>query len=75
MLAVGDKAPDFHVQDCRGREVTLAGLRGRPVVFFFFPKAFTVACTLEVRAFRDNHARIRELGAELVGVSVDSAQR
>jgi peroxiredoxin Q/BCP len=75
MIAVGDKAPDFHAQDCRGREISLAGLRGRPVVFFFFPKAFTVACTLEVRAFQDNHARIRELGAELVGVSVDSAQR
>jgi len=75
MLAVGDKAPDFAGQDCRGRGVSLAGLRGKPVVFFFFPKAFTVACTLEVRAFQDNHTRIRELGAELVGVSVDSAQR
>lgn len=75
MLTVGDAAPDFEAQDCRGRSVTLGALRGRPVVLFFFPKAFTVACTLEVRAFRDNHDRIRELGAELVGVSVDSAQR
>ena len=75
MLAVGDAAPEFEAQDCRGRTVTLAALRGRPVVLFFVPRAFTVACTLEVRAFRDNHERIRELGAELVGVSVDSAQR
>jgi len=75
MLAVGDTAPDFSAEDCRGRGVTLNQLRGKPVVFFFFPKAFTMACTLEVRAFQDNHARIRELGAVLVGVSVDSAQR
>src|SRR5689334_16863747 len=70
MLNVGDKAPDFEATDCQGRKVSLATLRGRPVVLFFFPKAFTIGCTIEIRAFRDNYGRIRELGAELVGVSV-----
>ena len=48
---------------------------GKRTVLFFFPKAFTLGCTIENRAFRDNHALIRSLGAELIGVSVDSVKR
>jgi thioredoxin-dependent peroxiredoxin len=75
MLDVGEKAPEIDATDCQGRQVRLSELRGRRVVLFFFPKAFTVGCTVENRAFRDNHALIRSLGAELVGVSVDSVKR
>lgn len=74
MLEVGAPAPDITATDCEGRPFALSALRGRRVVLFFFPKAFTLACTLETRAFRDNHERIRGLGAELVGVSVDSVR-
>ena len=72
MLDVGQAAPDFTGLDCQQRPVSLAALKGRRVVLFFFPKAFTLGCTEETRHFRDNHARIQALGAELVGVSVDS---
>ncbi|MBZ4334441.1 peroxiredoxin [Corallococcus interemptor] len=72
MIAVGEPAPDFAATDCHGQTVRLSELRGRRVVLFFFPRAFTVGCTIENRAFRDNHERIRALGAELVGVSVDT---
>ena len=44
-------------------------------MLFFFPKAFTLGCTIENRAFRDNHALIRSLGAELLGISVDTVKR
>ncbi|MCP3097569.1 peroxiredoxin [Myxococcus sp. K15C18031901] len=72
MPAIGDLAPDFFAADCHGAPVRLSALRGRRVILFFYPKAFTLGCTIENRAFRDNHERIRELGAELVGVSVDT---
>ena len=72
MLAVGDSAPDFTATDCQGTSLRLSSLRGRRVVLFFFPKAFTVGCTIENRAFRDNHQLLKQLGAELVGVSVDT---
>lgn len=75
MLRVGDIAPDFSSTDCRGRPFRLSDLRGRRVVLFFFPRAFTPGCTLENRAFRDNQERLRALGAELVGVSVDDVTR
>jgi thioredoxin-dependent peroxiredoxin len=74
MLEVGQLAPDFTGTDCQGRTFSLSALRGQRVVLFFFPKAFTPACTIEARAFRDNHERLLALGAELVGVSVDSAK-
>ncbi|QSQ18735.1 peroxiredoxin [Pyxidicoccus parkwayensis] len=72
MLAVGDAAPDFTATDCHGTPLRLSSLRGRRVILFFFPKAFTVGCTIENRAFRDNHQLVKSLGAELVGVSVDT---
>ncbi|MFP2962167.1 peroxiredoxin [Myxococcus sp. 1LA] len=72
MLSVGDTAPDFTATDCHGASFRLSSLRGRRVVLFFFPKAFTVGCTIENRAFRDNHEVLKGLGAELVGVSVDT---
>lgn len=74
MLDVGDSAPDFTGTDCQGQAFSLSAMRGRRLVLFFFPKAFTIACTEETRHFRDNHERIRSLGAELVGVSVDSVK-
>jgi peroxiredoxin Q/BCP len=76
MLKTGDLAPDFDVTDCRGERVRLSDYRGkRKVVLFFFPRAFTPACTLEVRNFQENYARITALGAELIGVSVDKAEK
>ena len=76
LLKVGELAPDFDAVDCRGQRVTLSEYRGKKkVVLFFFPRAFTPACTLEVRNFRDNHARIEGAGAELIGVSVDRAEK
>ena len=41
MLNRGDVAPAFDVQDHLGQRVTLAGLRGKTVVLWFFPKADT----------------------------------
>jgi peroxiredoxin Q/BCP len=41
MLKRGDVAPAFDVQDHLGHRVTLAGLRGKTVVLWFFPKADT----------------------------------
>ena len=76
MLTVGDPAPDFDTVDCRGERVHLASYQGtRKVVLFFFPKAFSPACTLEVRNFRDNYQRITQLNAELIGLSVDKSDR
>jgi peroxiredoxin Q/BCP len=41
MIAVGEKAPEFAAQTTSGKRLRLADLRGKPVVLYFFPKAFT----------------------------------
>ncbi len=71
MLAVGAVAPEFEAQSSDGRTLRLSELRGRAVVLYFFPKAFTPICTVETQRFRDNRADLVALGAEVVGVSVD----
>ena len=75
MLKQGSMAPDFTATDCRGRSVTLSSLKGKKVVLFFFPRAFTPGCTLEVRSFRDNQSRIEAQNAVLIGVSVDNVRK
>ncbi|MBX7100418.1 MAG: peroxiredoxin [Myxococcaceae bacterium] len=75
MVDVGQKAPGFNAIDCRGREVSLEKLQGKKVVLFFFPRAFTPACTIEIRHFRDHQALIESKGATLIGVSLDSVER
>jgi peroxiredoxin Q/BCP len=76
VINAGDIAPDFAATDCLGRAFKLSDYRGKhKVVLFFFPKAFTPACTIEIRAFRDNQKLIESKGAVLVGVSVDNHTR
>jgi thioredoxin-dependent peroxiredoxin len=76
MVNTGDIAPDFSATDCAGRSFKLSDYRGKhKVVLFFFPKAFTPACTIEIRAFRDNQKLIESKGGVLVGVSVDNHTR
>jgi peroxiredoxin Q/BCP len=71
VLAVGAVAPHFEAMSSDGRTVRLSDFRGKCVVLYFFPKAFTPICTLETRRFRDSHADLAALGAEVVGVSAD----
>jgi peroxiredoxin len=71
MLKIGDHAPDFTAEATNGATVSLRAMRGRPVVIYFFPKAFTIGCTVETRRFRDNYEELTKLGAEVIGISAD----
>ncbi|MGP8075551.1 MAG: peroxiredoxin [Thermoplasmata archaeon] len=75
MLGVGDLAPDFSVPLADGTTRPLSSFRGRPVILFFFPKANTSGCTVETRGFSERYPNIQRAGIEVIGVSVDSAQR
>jgi peroxiredoxin Q/BCP len=75
MLRVGDTAPDFESTTQTGKPLKLSDLRGKRVVLFFFPRAFTMGCTIETRKFRDQYGDLSAMGAEIIGVSVDSHAR
>jgi peroxiredoxin Q/BCP len=71
-IKVGDRAPDFTLPDASGKDVSLAGLGGKPVVLYFYPKDDTPGCTKEACSFRDQYEDFRDAGAQVVGVSSDS---
>ena len=72
-LTTGNQAPDFTLKDQNGVEHSLSGIRGKPLVLFFYPKDDTPGCTIEACAFRDSYDELQALGAEVWGVSGDGA--
>jgi peroxiredoxin Q/BCP len=71
MIKIGDPAPHFEGTTTQGQRVALSDFRGRFLVLYFFPKAFTPGCTRQALRFRDNYPDIKALGAEIIGVSTD----
>jgi peroxiredoxin Q/BCP len=67
----GDAAPDFDIPATGNRRVSLAALKGRPVVLYFYPKADTPGCTKEACAFEEALPALGKLGIEVIGVSKD----
>ncbi len=75
MPQAGDHAPEFELRDQNGTHVHLSALLAAgPVVIFFYPKDDTSGCTKEACRFRDDFARFREAGAQIVGISSDSEE-
>lgn len=68
-LGAGDAAPDFTTTTDSGETVSLADLRGKKVVLYFYPKDDTPGCTTQACGFRDGHADFAAEGAVVFGVS------
>jgi peroxiredoxin Q/BCP len=73
-IEAGKKAPDFTLPADDGTKVKLSGLRGKPVVLYFYPRDDTPGCTREACAFRDRKEELVTLGATVLGVSTDSLE-
>ncbi|NEP59213.1 MAG: peroxiredoxin [Symploca sp. SIO2G7] len=74
-LRVGQQAPDFTataVADQEFKTIKLSDYLGKYVVLFFYPLDFTFVCPTEITAFSDRFEEFKELGTEVLGVSVDS---
>jgi len=72
---LGDKAPDFEGPTGDGNSLGLKDFLGKKnVVLYFYPKDDTPGCTKEACSFRDNLEPIRAMGAEIIGVSLDSVE-
>jgi peroxiredoxin Q/BCP len=70
-VAEGEAAPDFTLPATGGRTVSLAGLKGKPFILYFYPKADTPGCTKEACAFQEATPKLEEIGLDVVGVSPD----
>jgi peroxiredoxin Q/BCP len=70
---VGQMAPDFTLPSQDGSKVSLHDFRGKWVVLYFYPKDGTSGCTTEAHNFQRDIEKYQQLNAEIVGVSVDTA--
>ena len=70
-IQVGDMAPDFTLPDTDMKQRSLKEFLGQKVVLAFFAGAFTSTCTKEMCEFRDSMARLTDVEAQVVGVSVN----
>jgi len=73
-LKEGDVAPPFSAATSGGGNISLAGLQGKNIILYFYPKDDTPGCTKEACAFRDNFAEFKKRGAVVLGVSPDSVK-
>jgi peroxiredoxin len=72
MIAPGTPAPDFSLRNQDGERVSLSDFRGRKVVLVFYPADFSPVCTDQLSVYQEVLPQIREQGAELIGITVDS---
>jgi peroxiredoxin Q/BCP len=70
-LAAGAPAPEVTFAVHTGESITLASLRGKPVVVYFYPKDDTPGCTVEAQELRDLYQQLSGTGAVVIGVSTD----
>lgn len=75
MIEAGAPAPDFDAPTSKGHNLKLSSLRGKPVILYFYPKAFTSGCAMETRTFGQLYPKLTARGVEVVGVSVDDAEK
>ena len=73
-LEVGHKAPAFKLPSDGGGELSLASLKGRKVVLYFYPKDDTSGCTQEAIDFNGLKAQFAKADTEIIGVSPDSVK-
>ena len=70
-LSAGDVAPDFSLPDQDKQVVSLAELRGTPVLLVFYPFAFSGLCTGELCRLRDELSDYTDAGVRVFAISTD----
>ncbi len=72
-MQIGENAPDFTLQDGDGNDWELSKQKGKTVVMIFYPADNSPVCTRQMCSVRDHWSEYQATGAEVVGISTDSA--
>ncbi|MGB8656600.1 MAG: peroxiredoxin [Candidatus Zixiibacteriota bacterium] len=72
VVKVGDKAPDFVLNDNRNKELRLSELKGKRVLLSFHPLAWTSVCAEQMKSLEENQPTLEKLNTVALGLSVDS---
>ena len=73
LLAPGTPAPDFTLAATPDQSLTLSDLAGQPVILAFYPADWSPVCGDQMALYNEVLPTFRDCGAELLGISVDSA--
>ena len=74
MISIGEKAPEFQLEDENGNAVKLADFRGTSsVVLMFYPADNTPGCTKQLCSARDDYDKYVAAGVKVFGVNPGSA--
>src|SRR3954451_6032232 len=71
ILGRGIEAPDFNLHVTPDQTLSLSELRGRPVILAFYPSDWSPVCGDQMALYNEILPEFRNLGAELLGISVD----
>jgi peroxiredoxin Q/BCP len=74
-IDVGDRAPAFRLTSDDGAKVALGDFKGRKLVVYFYPKAFTPGCTTQACDLRDDYDHFIAAGYAVVGISPDAPDK
>jgi len=72
MLETNGKAPEFTLKNTKKEDISLSNFSNEIVVLAFYPGAFTGVCDTEMCTFQDSLKTFNNLGATVLGISVDS---
>ncbi|MFK3866301.1 thioredoxin-dependent thiol peroxidase [Pseudoalteromonas rhizosphaerae] len=75
MIEVGQKAPEFTLQDQNDESVSLASFKGKKVLVYFYPRASTPGCTVQACALRDSKSELNDLNVVVLGISPDTPKK
>ena len=73
--AIGTPAPSFQLPSNRGKDISLDDYKGKRLVLYTYPGDFTSGCTIEAQAFERDFAKYKDIGVEILGLSVDSVEK
>ena len=73
-LELGDKAPNFSLNDQNSLSHQLSDYKGKWVILYFYPKDDTPGCTTQACDFRDAVKRIIASKSIVFGLSLDSVE-
>ena len=75
-VLIGKQAPFFKAKAIVNRQIvesfSLEDLKGKYILFFFYPLDFTFVCPTELHAFQEKLSDFKALNAEVIGCSIDS---
>lgn len=73
-LAVGDRAPEFHLSGTGNKTYSLSDYKGQPVVLVFYPGDNTPVCTRQLQSYTDDWNQFEGLGAVVLALSPQSVE-